>query len=148
MDRLLLSLPNHRQLVETLFAYDVVGFQTADALDAFRDYVIQEMGGTIGEDGRITVGARSMLAIACPIGIDTANFLEASQSTAARYAFYRSGDGTWQLGSTQEGLFYVHAEGLRIYLPADLPRGVHTLAFRVADEAGNIGSVSTTFKVK
>jgi len=87
--RLLLSLPNHRQLVETLFAYDVVGFQTRDALDSFHDYVIQEMGGTIDDDGRVTVGGRSMLAIACPIGIDTENFVAASQSTAARYTYYR-----------------------------------------------------------
>ena len=87
--RLLLSLPNHRQLVETLLAYDVVGFQTRDSLDSFRDYVTQEMGGTIAEDGRVTVGDRSMVAIACPIGIDTDNFVEASQSAAARYTYYR-----------------------------------------------------------
>ena len=87
--RLLLSLPNHRQLVETLFAYDVVGFQTQDSLTSFHDYVTQEMGGTIAEDGRVTVGERSIMAIACPIGIDTANFVEASRSTAARYTFYR-----------------------------------------------------------
>ena len=87
--RLLLSLPNHRQLVETLLAYDVVGFQTRDSLDSFCDYVTQEMGGTIAEDGRVTVGDRSMVAIACPIGIDTDNFVEASQSAAARYTYYR-----------------------------------------------------------
>ena len=87
--RLLLSLPNHRQLVETLFAYDVVGFQTIDSLGSFHDYVTQEMGGTIGEGGRVTVGDRSVVAISCPIGIDTTNFLEATESAAARYACYR-----------------------------------------------------------
>ena len=87
--QLLLSLPNHRQLVETLLAYDVVGFQTQDSLSSFHDYVLQEMEGTIADDGRVTVGGRSMMAIACPIGIDTENFVEASQSTAARYACYR-----------------------------------------------------------
>ena len=87
--RLLLSLPNHRQLVETLLAYDVVGFQTVDSLGSFHDYVLQEMGGTIDEGGRVTVGGRSMVAIACPIGIDTENFVEASQSAPARYAYYR-----------------------------------------------------------
>ena len=87
--RLLLSLPNHRQLVETLLAYDVVGFQTLDSLGSFHDYVTQEMGGTIAEDGRVTVGDRSVMAISCPIGIDTANFLEATDSAPARYACYR-----------------------------------------------------------
>ncbi len=87
--RLLLSLPNHRQLVDTLLAYDVVGFQTEDSLAAFREYVVQELSGTIDADGRIMVGDRSMMAIACPIGIDADNFLEATKSPAARYAFYR-----------------------------------------------------------
>ena len=87
--RLLLSMPNHRQLVESLFAYDVVGFQTRDSLDSFHDYVAQEMGGTIAGDGRVTVGDRSIMAIHCPIGIDTANFVQASRSPNARYAHHR-----------------------------------------------------------
>jgi trehalose 6-phosphate synthase len=87
--RLLLSLPSHRELVESLFAYDVVGFQTEDWLDSFNHYVVSQMGGTIGEDGRVTVGDRSIRAIACPIGVDTEAFLEAAQSPAARYAHYR-----------------------------------------------------------
>lgn len=87
--RLLLSLPDHRALVDTLLAYDVVGFQTQDSLASFHGYVTQEMGGSFDEEGRVTVGDRSMLAIACPIGIDTENFVEASHSAAARYAFYR-----------------------------------------------------------
>ncbi len=87
--RLLLSLPNHRELVDTLFGYDVVGFQTRDSLDSFLDYVTHEMGGSIGADGRVTVGDLSVVALACPIGIDTENFVEASQSPSARYASYR-----------------------------------------------------------
>ena len=87
--RLLLSMPNHRQLVESLFAYDVVGFQTRDSLDSFHDYVAQEMGGTVAGDGRVTVGDRSIMAIHCPIGIDTANFVQASRSPPARYAHHR-----------------------------------------------------------
>jgi len=39
-------------------------------------------------------------------------------------------------------------EDLRIDLPGGLSRGMHTLAVRVADAAGNIGSTSTTFVVK
>lgn len=92
--RLLLSLPNHRQLVDTLFAYDVVGFQTRDSLTSFHDYATQEMGGELGADGRVSVDGRSMVAIACPIGIDTANFVEASESPAARYAYYRMRQST------------------------------------------------------
>ena len=57
-------------------------------------------------------------------------------------------DGPWQLGTTADGLFDDLTEDLRIDLAAGLTRGSHTLAVRVADAAGNVGSVSTTFVVK
>lgn len=57
-------------------------------------------------------------------------------------------DGPWQVGTTNDGIFDSLAEILRIALPKDLSPGVHTLAIRVADEAGNIGSASVTFRVK
>lgn len=68
-------------------------------------------------------------------------------STIAEMA-YSVDDGPWQLGSSADGLFDDLTEDLRIELPANLPRGAHTLAVRVADAAGNIGSSSTTFVVK
>ncbi|MGE0397978.1 MAG: hypothetical protein AB7T06_14860, partial [Kofleriaceae bacterium] len=57
-------------------------------------------------------------------------------------------DGPWQLGTTTDGLYDDTSEDLRIDLPVGLPRGTHTLAIRVADAAGNVGSTSTTFIVK
>jgi hypothetical protein len=56
-------------------------------------------------------------------------------------------DGPWQLGAAGDGLFDDAQEDLPIALPP-LPRGTHTLALRVADSAGNVGSTSTTFTVK
>lgn len=79
---LLVSLPHHRRLVETLFAYDVVGFHTREWLESFHHYVQREMGGTIDGD-RVTVEGRTITAIACPIGIDTESFVSASNSAAA-----------------------------------------------------------------
>ena len=61
---------------------------------------------------------------------------------------YSVDDGPWQLGTTADGLFDDQTEDLRIDLPAGLSRGTHTLAIRVADAAGNVGSVSTTFVIK
>ena len=55
--RLLVSLPHHRRLVESLFAYDVIGFQTAEWLESFRHFVEKEMGGTVDGDWA-TVGDR------------------------------------------------------------------------------------------
>jgi hypothetical protein len=68
-------------------------------------------------------------------------------STIAEMAFSVD-DGPWQLGTTADGLFDDQTEDLRLDLPAQLPRGTHTLAVRVADSAGNVGSTSATFVVK
>jgi trehalose 6-phosphate synthase len=72
--RLLLTLPSHRPLVESLFAYDVIGFQSADSLDAFLDYVRGELNVPVGADGTIRVNGRTVRAIVCPIGIDARGF--------------------------------------------------------------------------
>jgi trehalose 6-phosphate synthase len=82
--RLLVALPDHQRLVEALFAYDVIGFQSAEWLESFRHYVTHEMGGTLGEDGRITVGSRTIRAICCPIGIDSEQFIASANSRHAR----------------------------------------------------------------
>jgi hypothetical protein len=68
-------------------------------------------------------------------------------STLAEMA-YSVDDGPWQLGTSTDGLFDDTTEDLKIELPANLPRGTHTLAVRVADAAGNVGSVSSTFVIK
>ncbi len=68
-------------------------------------------------------------------------------STIAEMA-YSVDDGPWQLGSTSDGLYDDLAEDLRLDLPTGLARGTHTLAVRVADASGNVGSTSTTFVIK
>lgn len=68
-------------------------------------------------------------------------------STIAEMAFSVD-DGPWQLGTTGDGLFDDSTEDLRIDLPANLARGPHTLAIRVADASGNVGSVSSTFVIR
>ncbi|MFL0587259.1 trehalose-6-phosphate synthase [Sphingomonas olei] len=80
---LLHALPEHRRLVEALFAYDLVGFHTREWLETFHDYVVREMGGTIEDDDRVTVGGRTIRAIACPIGIDAREFIASAQSNEA-----------------------------------------------------------------
>lgn len=56
-------------------------------------------------------------------------------------------DGTWHVGAPRDRIFDDTTELLAIELPSDLSPGVHTLAIRVADEAGNIGSTAVTFRV-
>jgi len=83
---LLLSLPSHRQLVDSLFAYDVIGFHTADWLESFRHYVAEQMGAEFGDNDEVTVGGRTIRAIVAPIGIETAEFEQAATSREASFA--------------------------------------------------------------
>jgi hypothetical protein len=68
-------------------------------------------------------------------------------STIAEMA-YSVDDGPWQLGASADGLFDDQAEQLSIEIPTGLTRGTHTLAVRVADASGNVGSSSASFVVK
>jgi trehalose 6-phosphate synthase len=67
---LLTTLPESQALVRTLFAYDVVGFQTERDVRAFLDYVVHEAGGHIEQDGRVSCYGRTIHVAAFPIGID------------------------------------------------------------------------------
>jgi trehalose 6-phosphate synthase len=68
----LTTLPVHEALVRSLFAYELVGFQTGKDLQAFQDYVEREAGGRAGDDGTMHAFGTSVRAGAFPIGIDPA----------------------------------------------------------------------------
>ncbi|AOK16165.1 trehalose-6-phosphate synthase [Burkholderia cepacia] len=70
--QVLVNVPPHRDLVESLCAFDLLGFQTEPDLRAFCDYVESEADGVIERDGRAaTVRAfgRTLRAAAYPIGV-------------------------------------------------------------------------------
>ena len=83
---LLMSLPSHRRLVEALFEYDLVGFQTEAWLENFRHYVTTHLGGKLGPDDTIVLGDRTIRAIPAPIGIETAEFEAAARTREAAFA--------------------------------------------------------------
>ena len=87
--QLFIALPRHRRLVEALFQYDLLGFQTEEHLEAFQGYVTNEGEGRCEPDGRLTAFGRTLKASAYPIGIDTPEFVKASRSAAARRNFER-----------------------------------------------------------
>lgn len=89
--RLLGTLPGARALVESMFAYDLIGFHTEEWLESFCDYARQDMGAVI-EDGVARLGDRSVELIACPIGIDASAFADMSKSVNARLAYRRMRD--------------------------------------------------------
>jgi trehalose 6-phosphate synthase len=90
--RLLSTLPHAAELAETLFAYDVVGFHTREWLESFQDFATKELGAELLSDGVLKLGERTVTAIACPIGIDASEFIEASRGVQARLAHRRMRD--------------------------------------------------------
>lgn len=86
---LILTLPRHRQLVESLFHYDVVGFHTEEWKNAFLSYVLHDAGGMALSDGRATAFGRTVLPKAFPIGIDAKAFADLSKAPEAKENFDR-----------------------------------------------------------
>ncbi|HTH60463.1 MAG TPA: alpha,alpha-trehalose-phosphate synthase (UDP-forming) [Paraburkholderia sp.] len=71
--QVLLAVPPHRELVEALCSFDLLGFQTKPDLRAFCDYVVNEAGGAVErmDDGltRIDAFGRTLTASDYPIGV-------------------------------------------------------------------------------
>jgi trehalose 6-phosphate synthase len=86
---LIVTLPRHRDLVEALFHYDVVGFHTQEWRDAFESYVLYEAGGKILPDGRLCAFGRTVRAEAFPIGIDVEGFRGLARSTEGQESLAR-----------------------------------------------------------
>jgi len=85
--QLMATLPRHSRLVEALFDYDLLGFQTQDWLQAFEDYVVMEAGGLIRPDGRLEAFGRAVSTGAFPIGIDAEDFEATVRMPEARRSF-------------------------------------------------------------
>ncbi|MBL7466380.1 trehalose-6-phosphate synthase, partial [Escherichia coli] len=49
--QLLVTLPHHRRLVESMFDFDLIGFHTQEWSDLFTDYVVSEARGELFGDG-------------------------------------------------------------------------------------------------
>lgn len=86
---LILTLPRHRQLVESLFHYDVIGFHTDEWRNAFQAYVMHDADGMALSDGRVRAFGRTVRPQAFPIGIDAKGFAAIKQSKASRESFDR-----------------------------------------------------------
>lgn len=82
--RLLTTLPDHGKLVEALFHYDLVGFQTEDHLTAFEEYIEQEVDGELLDGRRAEAFGKTVSLGAFPIGLDTHDFQLAASGQEAR----------------------------------------------------------------
>jgi trehalose 6-phosphate synthase len=86
---LVATLPRHRQLVEAMFHYDVLGFHTEEWKSAFVSYVLYEAGGMQLSDGRVRAFGRTATPRAFPIGIDVKGFKALIETPAARESYER-----------------------------------------------------------
>jgi trehalose 6-phosphate synthase len=70
----LVSLPHHRELMQAMLAYDLIGFQTDEDRDNFADYLVQELG--LSMRGDAVASERGTRLGTFPIGIDAAAFAD------------------------------------------------------------------------
>jgi len=84
--QLVAALPRHRQLVESLFDYDLIGFQTEEWLQPFHNYLEQELAGEVLPGGRVRAFGRTIAAGAFPIGIDAEAFGKVTRGATASQA--------------------------------------------------------------
>jgi trehalose 6-phosphate synthase len=78
------TLPGHQLLAQAMFDYDLVGFQTTEYLQAFEEYVLNEVGGAAPEPDRLRAFGRTVRVGAFPIGIDAPDFARMLKSAKAR----------------------------------------------------------------
>ena len=71
---MLLAVPLHDWLLEVLFQFDVLGFQTSTDTNNFRRCVCKYAEGQVHDDGRIEAFGRTVLALEFPISIDVDEF--------------------------------------------------------------------------
>ena len=99
---ILTALPSHRELVQALCAYDLVGFHTENDLRAFLDYIVHEAGGGIMGNHLIHAFGRTLRVEIFPIGIDTEDFeklgARPARSNKAKHFRDHPHDRTWLVG--------------------------------------------------
>jgi len=71
----LVSLPHHRELIQAMLAYDLIGFQTDEDRANFADYLVHELGLLMRGDAVTSDRGITRLAT-FPIGIDAAAFAD------------------------------------------------------------------------
>ena len=77
------SVPHHRELIQSMLAYDLIGLQTDDDHANLAEYFEQELG-LEGDGDTYKVGRRSVRLGTFPIGIDAIKFAARAAKTANR----------------------------------------------------------------
>jgi len=83
----LLTLPHHEKLIQSLFAYDLIGFQTPRDCERFFDYALNELPGAELRGDVLYAFGRSVRVAAFPIGIDARDY--------ASFVYSEDGQRQW-----------------------------------------------------
>ncbi len=68
------AVPDHQKLARSLFAYDLLGFQTLRDRENFIRYAQEHFGARLTGEGDLKVSGRTVKVDAFPIGIDVVQF--------------------------------------------------------------------------
>ena len=77
----ILGVPHHRELIEAMLAYDLIGFQTQDDCENFEAYIRGELGLPVRDGCVVSRYGRTRFAV-FPIGIDADKFALAAARAA------------------------------------------------------------------
>lgn len=77
------SVPHHRDLIQAMLAYDLIGVQTEEDHANLAEYFEGELG-LKGDGDSFRVGARTVRIAAFPIGIDASKFAEQAAKAVLR----------------------------------------------------------------
>jgi trehalose 6-phosphate synthase len=86
------AIPEHEWLMRSLFAYDLVGFQSEADLTHFSHYVESEAQAQRLSPDRLRAFNRTLRVGAYPIGIDVGDFIRLADSKEGRDMFARMRD--------------------------------------------------------
>ncbi len=78
---ILTALPDHRELVDALLDYDLIGFQTKNHVLTFLDYIISELKGSVEPDGSVFALGKKSKVKHFPISIDTNKIINIAEET-------------------------------------------------------------------
>jgi trehalose 6-phosphate synthase len=70
------GVPHHRELIEAMLAYNLIGFQTKDDCDNFAGYLTADLGLKVDDDGVVTSRYGTSRIAVFPIGIDAEKFAQ------------------------------------------------------------------------
>jgi trehalose 6-phosphate synthase len=80
--RIMSGVPHHRDLIEAMLSYDLIGFQTEDDCENFATYLRAELGLVV-EGGRVVSRFGTSRIATFPIGIDVEGFAAQAQRAAS-----------------------------------------------------------------